>query len=507
MVNLAMSAKALHDLQTLVRSFHPLVVIETPEEERVKDLLLRVSEGLGCRFFEWSASEGLSRNGTESTSFGQSSPLKSLLHLDSFTIDSVVLLKDFAPYLDDPVVARKFRELIQKFAKSESCLVLTGHEVTLPKELEHAAVRYELSMPTPEEIEATVRTVLASLAQRHPVQVQLSVPEGAQLIQALSGLTLNQVRQSVARAVMDDGVLDASDHRRLMLRKSEAIRDEGLLEYMPSEDNLAELGGFDQLKEWLKRASVGFTAEARELNLRAPRGILLTGVQGCGKSLAAKTVARLWSMPLLKFDAGTLYNKYVGESERNFRRATQIAESVAPVVLWIDEIEKAFAGSSADGSDSGTSRRLLGAFLTWMQEKKESVFVVGTANDLFSLPPEFLRKGRFDEIFFVDLPDATEREAILGIHLTAKKQKPTAFDLQELVKATDGFSGAEIEQAVTASLYTCLHAQKALDTAAILTELAGTVPLSQTRAEDLARLRAEAKGRFVPVRRTPPVNQ
>ena len=278
------------------------------------------------------------------------------------------------------------------------------------------------------------------------------------------------------------------------------IRDGGLLEYYPVDDNRFQLGGFANLKAWLQRAFVGFTREAQQFNLDPPRGILIVGVPGCGKSLAAKVIAREWKLPLLKLDAGRLLDKFIGESEKNFRKAIAIAESMAPVVLWIDEIEKGIVATGGGEADAGLSRRLFGAFLTWLQEKRQEVFVVATANDLSLMPPELLRKGRFDEIFFVDLPDAQEREAILKIHLTLRKQDPAQFDLAQIVTACDGFSGAEIEQAVVAGLYRALASKHALNTDLLLEEIRHTIPLSTTRREDIAQLRATAQGRFVSVR-------
>jgi SpoVK/Ycf46/Vps4 family AAA+-type ATPase len=245
---------------------------------------------------------------------------------------------------------------------------------------------------------------------------------------------------------------------------------------------------------------MGFTEEARALNLSAPRGILIVGVPGCGKSLAAKVIAREWKMPLLKLDAGRLLDKFIGESEKNFRKAIAMAESLAPVVLWIDEIEKGLVATGGGDADAGLSRRLFGAFLTWLQEKRQEVFVVATANDLSLLPPELLRKGRFDEIFFVDLPDTQEREAILKIHLTLRKQDPAVFGLAKIVAACDGFSGAEIEQAVVAGLYRALSSKRALNTELLLEEINHTIPLSVTRREDIQRLQEVGRDRFVSVR-------
>ena len=283
-------------------------------------------------------------------------------------------------------------------------------------------------------------------------------------------------------------------------RKAALLGQDGLLEYFPAEENSFELGGFGRLKTWLERARVGFSTEAAELGLPPPRGILLAGVQGCGKSLAAKAIAREWRLPLLKLDAGRLYDKYHGESEKNLRRAIALAEAMAPTVLWIDELEKSFASFGSSELDSGTSQRIFATLLSWLQEKKKPVFVVATANDVFRLPPELMRKGRFDELFFVDLPDDAERRAIFEIHLRRKRQDVARFDLATLVRASAGMSGAEIEQAVVSGLYRALHEKRALDGAILAEELASTVPLSRTRAEDVARLRELAQGRFVPVR-------
>jgi SpoVK/Ycf46/Vps4 family AAA+-type ATPase len=341
--------------------------------------------------------------------------------------------------------------------------------------------------------------VAESLTLNRRAVVEIGPSDYDEFCSAMSGLTLNQARQALARAAIVDGRLSRDDLARLGELKARALQEEGLLEYFPPADNRYELGGFAGLRRWLERARVGFSAEAAELGIQAPKGVLLVGVQGCGKSLAAKVIAREWQLPLLKMDAGRLYDKYIGETEKNLRRAIAVAEASAPAILWIDELEKAISPGGGSDSDGGVSRRLFGTFLTWLQEKTAPVFVVATANDLSLLPPELLRKGRFDEIFFVDLPDASEREQIFAIHLRLRRQDPAAFDLAALVEASDGFSGSEIEQAVTAALLGALQQKTGLTTGMLATELRSTVPLSVTRREDVARLRATAQGRFVPV--------
>ena len=490
-----------HDIKTLILSFHPVVAIETVEEERVRSLLVSISAQVRKPLFEWSLTRGLTRvDDTAQVNRTTASPAALLGHLENLRPDILVLLKDFSRHLDDATHARLFREVADQFAKKRSTAVLTGETVQLPNEIEALAVRYRLQLPDREELDDVVAAVLQSLEGRAPRVHALSPADRDELLRAMNGLTLNQARQAISHAVLEDGALTPRAVQEVLDRKAQMIKEGGLLEYYPLADNRFELGGFANLKAWLQRAYLGFSPEARALNLTPPRGILLVGVPGCGKSLACKVIARDWKLPLLKLDAGRLFDKYVGESEKNFRKAVAMAESMAPVVFWIDEIEKAMVAAGSGDADAGLSRRLFGAFLTWLQEKKQDVFVVATANDLSILPPELLRKGRFDEIFFVDLPNEQEREAIVKIQLGLRKQNPASFDLKTIVPACDGFSGAEIEQAVVSSLYRALSHKTPLDTGLLLEELRQTVPLSVSRREDIARLRETAKGRFVNVR-------
>jgi hypothetical protein len=426
-------------------------------------------------------------------------PERLLGALGELSSQGLFLLWDIAPHLQPPAMSRAFRDIAARFARpgTLSTMIVAGQAVDLPPEIEAVAVRFGIRPPEPGEYRQVVAAVCASLAAGGRATVEIGAGDYDDFARALRGMTLNQARQALAQAAFADGRLAPGDLARLGEIKAQALREDGLLEYFPPADNAYELGGFAGLRGWLERARVGFGDEARSLNLPPPRGILIVGVQGCGKSLSAKVIAREWELPLVKLDAGRLYDKFIGESERNFRRATALAESMAPVVLWIDEMEKGFAPSG--GEDGGVSRRILGSFLTWLQEKRADVFVVATANDLSIVPPELLRKGRFDEIFFVDLPRADERRQILEIHLRLRRQEPAAFDLDALVEAADGFSGAEIEQAVISSLYGALHAERPLDTDAVLRELRATVPLSVSRREDIERLRATASERFVPV--------
>jgi len=489
---------SIHDIKTLVLSFHPVIVIETVEEDRVFSLLQSTALELRMPFFEWSITTGLVRVPGKNIMYGTGEPMSLLSSLHQMDTQGIFLLKDFARFTTDHTVARQLREVSQRFAKNRSTIVLSGATIQLPPEIEHNVVHYHLKLPEREELRKVFNTVLHSLVSANRIEVQLDTIDREELVNALSGMTLNQARQTIAFAALKDGKLSVGAIKEILERKAQVVRESGLLEYFPVEDNLFQLGGFARLKSWLVRARTGFSREARELNLPTPRGILIVGVQGCGKSLAAKVIAREWKLPLVKLDAGRLFDKYIGESEKNFRKAISLAESMAPVVLWIDEIEKAMATGGGD-ADGGVGRRMFGSFLTWLQEKQQEVFVVATANDLSILPPELLRKGRFDEIFFVDLPNAEERGAILTIHLKLRKQDPSQFDFLRLVEATEGFSGAEIEQAVIASLYRGLYLKQPLDTELLVKEISETVPLSVSRREDMQELREMAQGRFVSV--------
>lgn len=506
------NASSLHHLQTLLMSFHPIIIIETVEEERVQALLDQATQDLQLLAFDWSITQGMARlQGSSShwnneysppgsnrqTLENTADPLDVLRHMTNISTRGVYWLKDFAQHLEDPVIARQFREVAHLFSYNQSAIILTGQQVSLPEDTAHEAVYFELPLPGPVELRKAIDSAVRSFRGR--VEVDLSPHDQKQLIKAVRGMTLKQTKKVIAYAALADRKLNAKDVGRVLERKTQVIRETGLLDYIPPEKNTAQLGGFNNLGQWLKRARTGFSEQARGFGLTPPKGILIVGIQGCGKSLAAKTIARQWQMPLLKLDTGRLYDKYIGASEKNFRQALSLAEKMAPAVLWIDEIEKSMGQSNSD-ADGGLSSRLFGSFLTWLQEKSEEVFVVATANDLSQLPPELLRKGRFDEIFFVDLPDDAERKTIFQIQMSRHHQDPKRFDLDRLVLASDGFSGAEIEQVIVAALYHAMHEKCPVDTELMEQTIKATVPLSVSRREDLQRLRAIAQNRFVSVK-------
>jgi hypothetical protein len=507
----------LQALQTLILAYHPVIVMETAEEERVQALVKGALQEMGMGLLEWSATHGLSKSYAPGenrwvnecapvsqqrpASFDNTADAAGLLqHMQDNNNKGVYLLKDFTAHLDDPKIVRQFREVVQLFSQTKSTIILVGDPIELPATVKTDAVYFDLHLPGLDELRQAALDVLKSLKARHRIQVTEDPAVWQKLVQALSGMTLKQARQIVAQASIEDGQWTIQDVDRILARKAQIIRKEGILEFLPVDDRPIDLGGFGKLKQWLAQASVGFSPKARELELPAPKGILIVGIQGCGKSLAAKTIARAWKMPLLKLDAGQLYDKYVGESEKNFRKAIAMAESMAPAILWIDEIEKSLGSQGSGDSDGGLSRRLFGSFLTWMQEKSQSVFVIATANDISQIPPELLRKGRFDEIFFVDLPDTQERSSILQIHLQRHKQDSSKFDMPALLEATLGFSGAEIEQVVISGLYRSLYVDQPLSTEMLVESARSTVPLSVSRCEDIEELRAIAAERFVSVR-------
>jgi len=374
--------------------------------------------------------------------------------------------------------------------------VLTGPDISVPLELEDLAVPWRLSAPGDTELLALVRRTVADLA-RSRLLVPPSPEDEERLVATLRGVPLADAARLVRRAVLDDGGLTRSDIPAIRAAKAELLATDGVLELVDTPVGMEAVGGLDGLKRWLRvrGAAIG-SPEAASMGIDPPRGVLLTGVPGCGKSLIARALAATWEVPLVLLDPARVFRKYVGESEQRLDAALSTAVAMAPAVLWIDEIEKGFATSS--GGDGGVSTRLLGTFLRWLQERPDGVFVVATANDVSSLPPEFLRKGRFDEVFFVDLPGAEARAAILRQHLSSRGHDAAAFDTARLVDVTDGFSGAELEAVVVGALYRAFGDRRPLASDDLLTEAKGTVPLSVARAEDVAALRRWASGRAVP---------
>ncbi|HSJ12965.1 MAG TPA: AAA family ATPase [Longimicrobiales bacterium] len=485
------------DLELLIRSRYGLIHVDTLEEERVAKLLRHVSDRLTLPLFTWSRSRGLRRDGYENAVYDTQEPAQALAHIAASRTASLYHFAGGAALLREAALTDRFKEIAAELGQRHGALVLCGTELDAPPALERILAVVRLPEPDAADFRALLQHLVRDLRRRGPAQVELTPGDETRLLASLRGLTLLEAEKLLTRAIVDDGRLTADDVERIAAARRARVERAGVLEYYPAEESLAEVADLAGLKAWLarRRSIIAHPEQAADFGLTFPRGVLLIGVPGCGKSLCARAVAADWGLPLLKLDTGTLYNKYIGETEKNFRRAMQSAEKLAPCVLFIDELEKAFA---SDGSaDGGVSQRVLGSFLGWMQERKGDVFTVATANDVSRLPPEFLRKGRFDEIFFVDLPDEAARRQILEIHLRRRRQEPDRFDLAAIAAAAPQFSGAELEQAVVAALYTAFSAREPLTTASILAEIAATRPLSTVMAEKIGALRAWAHGRTV----------
>lgn len=483
------------DVAILIRSGTPLLFVETHEEGRAVDLFRRVVTQVWRPLYQWTVTEGLVRLDLDVADFGKQheSPKSVLEHIKRAQEDAIYLLMDFHPYLSDPVNERLLREITLDTAKHHRSVVLISPDLELPDSLKRIGSRVKISMPDAEALQNLVQEE-AFRWSRHNEGRRVKVSRKSMdiLVRNLTGLTLKDARTLTRKAIYNDGAIQDCDLPRVMQAKFELLNRGGVLAFEYETAEFADVAGLDVLKAWVARRQPAM-AEAIP-GLDPPKGLLLLGVQGCGKSLAAKAIAGGFGVPLLRLDFGTLYNKYHGETERNLRESLDAATLMAPCVLWIDEIEK---GLSVGESDGGTSQRVLGTLLTWMAERQSRIFVVATANDVSTLPPELLRKGRFDEIFFVDLPPADVRASILDIHLRRREIDPAEFGLEELAAESDGFSGAELEQAVVSSLYAAHAGDVPLATEHIRQELRATRPLSVIMAEKVAELRRWAASRTV----------
>jgi len=413
--------------------------------------------------------------------------LEALANVHESAEYTVFLLKDFHAYMKDYRVVRLLRDLNVRLRNRAQTVVLCGPVLNLPVELEKDITVVDFGLPQRAEIEETLDAILDAMDDDDRVDTKLAKDQRESLIKSAQGLTLDEIENVFARSFIERRRLDVEV---ILEEKKQIVRKSGLLEYYPAENKLSDVGGMELLKEWLGQRTESFTDRAKEFGIPSPKGILILGVQGCGKSLLAKAVAAHWGLPMLKMDVGRIFGSLVGQSEDNMRRAIKVAESVAPCILWADELEKGFAGMGGSGvSDSGTTARVFATFLTWMQEKTKPVFLIATANDVSKLPPEMLRKGRFDEIFFVDLPDRDEREQIFKIDLTKRKRDPKKYDLKALTENTVGFSGAEIEQVVIGALYRAFSDKHELEQKDLMAECDSTVPLSVMMREDIDELR------------------
>lgn len=455
---------------------------------------------LGAHLWVWSVIEGVRDGGRPGSMpiMETANPAAGLYWLSTQELPSVMLLLDAAAHMDDPHAVRALRRLIAEADKAGSHIVLLDHNDKMPAAVRAHATPFELTLPGDDDIEAIMKAELKGLHRASPIKIDLSGRTYGMIIKNLLGLNPRQIRQVIRDVVAEDRTFNDEDLNAVLARKRQLVSAEGALEYVESPATIGDVGGLVHLKKWLADREKSFGDDAAAYGLTPPRGVLLLGVQGAGKSLCAKAIATAWGRPLLRLDPGTLYDRYVGESERRLRGVLEQAEAMAPIVLWVDEIEKGFASAASQSTDGGLSQRMFGALLTWMQDHRAPVFLVATANNIDALPPELLRKGRFDEIFFVDLPGDEARRVIFSIHLRKRSRDPARFDLDRLAAASDGFSGAEIEQAVVASLHGAFASGGEPTTESIVEQLRTSPPLSVTMAEKVAALRSWASERCVP---------
>ena len=497
----------VRELDTLVRARYPLIYLVSWEEQRLDTILDELAKRHGKALIGWSVTKGLRRlGGTRGGGVveGAREPMEALAAIEKLTEPSLVVLKDFHPYLNDPSVIRGLRELAQSLKTTYTTVILLSPVLQIPTELEKEMTVLDVPLPTHDELYGLLKEIAEVVVKGNRASVSLRRDDADAIAKAAQGLTLSEAENAFAKAIASDSRLAKEDIGLILDEKRQVIRKSGLLEYYPTEEQFANVGGLENLKTWLSRRGNAFSEPARRFGLPEPKGLLLLGVQGCGKSLTAKAIASSWKMPLLRLDMGRIFSGLVGSSEENLRRAIRVAESVAPAVLWIDEIEKGLSGAGSSGvSDGGVTARVFGTMLTWLQEKTAPVFVVATANRIDMLPPELLRKGRFDEIFFVDLPARPEREEIFRIHLGRRGREPEGFDLGALAAAAEGFSGAEIEQVVVAALYDAFAEGKELEQRHLARAVSETFPLATTMREDIQKLREWAKTRTRPASTVP----
>lgn len=521
-------ADVLERLKVLLDSSTPIVVMETVEEVRATRLVRAACSVLNLAAFEWTIATGLARCGTPgdpaveigllpprgyTTASGHDTseqnakamynsrePAQMLANLEDISIEAAFILKDLHRHMDDPVVVRRLRDVGQKFASNRRTVILTAPKLSIPPELASLVEYLELPIPDRQRLRQIIDEILVRVSRTHTLQRKLDATGMDMLAENLRGLTEEEAERAISQALVaryslcPETVTDVLEAKKSLLRRSE------MLDFIDASDTMSSIGGLENLKTWLAQRRGAWEDDARAFGLEAPKGMIILGVQGCGKSLCARAVAGEWKLPLVKFDTAAVYDKYIGETEKRIEKVFQVAEGLAPCVLWIDELEKVFAGSGPDSAsaDAGVSSRLLAAFLSWMQDRKAPVFVAATCNNVTALPPELIRKGRFDELFFVDLPNQAERKQIFAIQLHRRKRNPASFDLDRVATAAKGYSGAEIDAAVQTAMYAAYSQKTEVTTEHLLIALRATVPLSMTRAEEIESLRAWARDRAVP---------
>ena len=469
------------EFSLLLRACYPLIYIPSQEEERVEKAIACIASKLGNRqTYIWDFVDGYQDN-PNNANFGRRNPLQALEFVEKLphATGGIFVLRDFQRFLEDISISRKLRNLARSLKAQPKNIVIIAPEINLPSELGEAFTVVEFPLPQAEEIKAEIQRLLSATRQNLTEQLL------NELVRSAQGLSLERIRRVLTRAIAQNGKIEPEDVELILEEKKQSIRQTQILDYYPAKEQISDIGGLDNLKEWLLRRGGAFSESARAYGLPYPRGLLLVGIQGTGKSLTAKAIAHHWHLPLLRLDVGRLFGGLVGESESRTRVMINLAEALAPCILWIDEIDKAFAGADGKG-DSGTASRVFGTFITWLAEKESPVFVVATANNIHNLPPEVLRKGRFDEIFFVGLPSQEERDAIFGVHLQRiRPNKVNDYDIKRLAYETPEFSGAEIEETIIEAMHLGFSQNRDFTTDDILTAASQIIPLARTAKEQI----------------------
>ncbi|MGZ3494683.1 MAG: AAA family ATPase, partial [Thermodesulfobacteriota bacterium] len=467
------------ELVLLIKSRYPVIFVESIDEEYVVNQLRQIASQLGLILYQWSMTSGLQRGFNESSYYQTGDPEKMIKNILSLIKSDrseagLFVLKDFDKHLESSVLLRLFKDLVNSIKNTKNTVILVGPEYKLPKDIEFEAAHIVGGYPDEREIASVLKGILNELVRVDKGKISLTIEEIQKIIKSLKGLSVQQIRNVIHECFVDDHLIDIKDLKTIESYKKKLFDQEGLLEFCITEDK-ENIADFDNLKRWLNERKESFAGGTS--SLPSPRGVLLMGVQGCGKSLSIKAIAKELGLPLYRLDIGRLYSPYIGQTEQNLRRALATIDKLSPLCLWIDEIEKSFAASAGE-SDGGVSQRVLGTFLTWMQERKSTCFLAATANNIYRLPPEFLRKGRFDEIFFVDLPDPETRRSLFTIHLKKRGLNPESFDCNLLAEKAADFSGAEIEQAVISALYRASSKKEPVSTQHVLEQISLTKPLA-----------------------------
>ena len=486
------SSKA--EIEDLVKARYSLIWISSAEEQRVEEQLRKLCVEREMRLEIWSITEGFKTVANGQGTRDVKDPMKAIDHVLRSEGRALFVLRDFHPFLKEPAVVRRLRDAATELRKTKKSLLVLSPVTKIPPELEKSiSAVLDWELPNRQEIEQAARKVLPNLPQATQQVIESDPTFMERVVEGALGLTLVEAENVFAKSAVRTHTFDLET---ILEEKKQIIRKSGLLEYYEHREEFSDVGGMEILKDWLVKRRNAFSSRARDFGLPLPKGILLIGVPGTGKSLTAKAVGALWQMPLLRLDVGKIFGGLVGSSEENIRSVIRTCEAVAPAILWIDELEKGFSGTQSSGStDGGTTSRVFASFITWLQEKTTPVFVIATANNVHQLPPELLRKGRFDEIFFCDLPDREDRRQIMDIHLRKKNRDPGQFDMDKIVDATVDYSGAELEQIVIAALYDAFDSGNDLTTEGVLKTCGEIVPLAITIREMIENMREWARTR------------